>query len=102
MKCVYTAYSYIYICSMCCLGASVYLCTRGFQKEKKIGKKLQDQQKLQKKRFLFKTCYFHKSFLAHKRIIYFCRCILEDDILDLIATGDLIVTKLWKVSNKLQ
>ena len=71
-------------------------------KRKKNWKKVARSTKAAKKRFLFKTCYFHKSFLAHKRIIYFCRCILEDDILDLIATGDLIVTKLWKVSNKLQ
>ena len=93
MKCVYTAYSYIYMFYVLLRCKRLFMHIR-VSKRKKIGKKLQDQQKLQKKRFLFKTCYFHKSFLAHKRIIYFSRCILEDDILDLIATGDLIVTKL--------
>ena len=58
--------------------ASVDLCMKGFQKKKKkkkIGKKLQDQQMLQKKlRFLFETCFSEKPFLVYETIIYFSRC----------------------------
>ena len=51
---------------------SVCLCMWGFQKKKNWEKKLQDQQRLQKKlRFLFKTCFSDKPFLVYKKNIYF-------------------------------
>ena len=48
----------------------------GVSKRKNWEKRLQDQQRLQKKlRFLFKTCFSDKPFLVYKKIIYFSKSI---------------------------